>query len=282
MRRIENQPKRPFYISKSDVVNIEWAQNFAQNLPNVTGQYNLPAALEDKVIANALMLSRLLQFETIISDWLKEWRVCKASLFNGFPLNNDPVPVPNTPVFPDKPVPVAAYVLAPFIQAANIILANPAVTEADKNLLGLVKAEGKPVTPETQRREAAESFNYPVMKASVVNGTVVIKFIRGNRFKGESVLLQVDREGMGNFTNLLVTTAREFNELAQLPPGRVSAAWTYKAVYVKSETLISDWSPNLTLAITQGEFPFSPPPVVSPAANLQSSGDSNGNGMQAV
>jgi hypothetical protein len=90
---------------------------------------------------------------------------------------------------------------------------------------------------------------------------VVLCIIRGKRHAGKSVLIQVDREGKGNFFNLVTnTSANEVSDPILLPIGQKTAAWSYRAIYMDSQTTLSDWCPDMPVAIMREALPF-PEPV---------------------
>lgn len=255
--RIENQQIKPFYISSSEEVNAEWSANFAINIGAVSVRLGVPTELVTRIVDNDKGLQRTMQFNRAIEAWLAQWRTAKRMLFTGRPTNPEiPVPFPATPAFLTLPDDTYAYVLAPHIQAANIVLANPACTEADRQLLRLVKADGLPTPPEATSRVKADEYNYPLMKVEVINNAVVINVTRGNRWKSKAFMLQVDRQGRGEFTTLINTTKRTYADPINLPPDVLSAAWTYRAIYVDGHEVISDWCPILGAAVRQEASPF--------------------------
>lgn len=255
--RIENQQIKPFFISDSETVNADWSDNFAQNIGTVAERLGVPETLVAKIDDNNKGLQKTMLFNRDIEEWLNKWRIAKRALFTGRPLNPEiPVPFPATPTFPTLPSATYAYVLAPHIQAANIVLANPLTTEADRQLLRLVHAEGKPTPPEAANRVKADEYNYPLLKVKVQKNTVNIDITRGNRWRGKALMLQVDRQGKGEFITLINTTSRSYTELISLPPDVQSAAWVYRAIYVDGPTIISDWSPDHGAVVRQEPSPF--------------------------
>jgi hypothetical protein len=260
VKRKINQQKKPFYISDSETVNAIWAQNFTDQLGRQYQRFNVSEDLKKKVEANNAVIQSVNQYDALLFDWQGLWRSVKNGLYNGSPSNGNPINFPQQPVFPDLPTAVGAYVLAPHIQVANIILADPTVTDADIKLFGLVKAEGKPKPPSTKQRDKAELYNYPVMNIKIENGVVVMRIVRGKRHKGKSVLVQVDREGKGNFALLANnTSANEVSDSIQLPNSQMTAAWAYRAIYMEGQTTISDWSPTQAVAVTKEPAPFDGP-----------------------
>lgn len=255
--RIENQQVRPFYISASEEVNAGWSDNFAQHIGSMAARLGIPEELVTKIDDNNKGLQKTMLFNRDIEEWLAQWRIAKRALFTGRPQNPDqPVPFPATPTFPTLPSATYAYVLAPHIQAANIVLANPLTTEADRQLLRLVRADGLPTPPEAANRVKADEYNYPLLKVRVLNNQVIIICTRGNRWRGKAILLQVDRQGKGEYQPLVNTTNRSYSELISLPPDVQSAAWVYRAIYVEGTTTISDWSPDLGVVVRQEASPF--------------------------
>ncbi len=266
MIRLKEQAKRlpvqPFYLSNSEEVNIKWANVFTPQMDTLGNRYGVPDDLIVKIKANNAVLQVIGSYEALLGNWQAQWRDTKNSLMY---LTSSPVPIglPAVPErFPDLPTAVTANVFGPFIQAATIILANPDLTEADRNSLGLVKAEGKPLPPEAKKREKASQFNYPVIKAEVKNGVVSLRIVRGSKFMGKAVLLQVDKEGKGVFTSLVITTAAVVTDNISLPSDIVTASWTYRGIYVEGKVQLSDWSPNLYVSVTN-EAPI-PPTEVEP------------------
>ena len=255
--RTVNQQIRPFYLSASEEVNAEWSGNFATNLASVAARLGVPEALVTKVISQDKALQSVMDYNRSIEAWLSKWRTAKRALLDGRPANPEAfIQYPPTPKIPELPSDATAYVFAPHIQAANIILANPATTDADRQLLRLVKADGLPMPPEAANRVKADGFNYPLLKVVVENNTVTVGVTRGNRWKGKAMLLQVDRQGRGEFTNLVNTTSRSYTELITLPTDVQSAAWVYRAVYVDGTTVISDWCPDEGIVVQHEASPF--------------------------
>lgn len=251
-------PNQPFYLSSSEDVNIKWGDNFATVLPVLGLKYGVPTDLIAKVTANNKVLKSIGDYDTLLGTWMTEWRNTKNALMYE-PSSEGVIALPTIrEEFPVLPPAVAANLFAPFIQAANIILANKALTPADRTTLGLVKAAGKPVPPNHKKRVRADEFNYPLMKFTFKNGVVQIKITRGTIFKGRALLLQVDKSGMGNFTNLINTTGTAVTEAVVLPNGVHTASWTFRGVYVDGNSLLSDWSPNQYLSVNTEPSPFEP------------------------
>ena len=255
--------KQPFYISDSVEVAIGWAQNFAAKLPLVATKYNVPQNLQDQVALNATILNGAQNYIDVLTNWLNGWRTVLNELFNPNPGWNVPINYPVQPQVPALPPEGMAYILTPFIQVAKIILASPMLTQLDVDLLRLVPAQGKPVDPDRKPREKAESFNYPLLRGSLENGNVTIRIIRGYRWRGKSALLQVDRDGSGNFVFLAQTTTSSLTEPAVLPSGEAASAWCYRAVYVEGLQQVSDWSPTLLVGIMPQPQPFEASQAVS-------------------
>lgn len=252
-----NLPIRPVYISDSEVVAAAWSNNLAANLPSVAVRLGVPAALVTKVTDNNAALQATMKSIADLEKWLGGFRTTKNGLFNGYPANPTlPVPFPGTITMPTLPDPGTAYVFAPHIQAVNIILANPDTTNADKELLELQPAEGLPTPPEAANRVKADNYNYPMIKATVANNTVTITITRGNRWRGKAAILQVDKEGRGVFVQLVNTTNGSFVETITLPVDQLTAAWTFRAIYVNGTSLISDWSPDLPVVVKNEPLPF--------------------------
>ncbi len=252
-----NKPIRPFYISDSEEVNALWSQNLATNLPTVAVRLGVPAALVTKVTDNNAALQATKNTMSALQKWLDQWRTTKRNLYNGYPDDPTlPVPFPGAVTLPTLPDPAPAYVLAPHIQAVNIILANPDTTDADRELLQLVRAEGLPTPPEAANRVKADEYNYPLIKVSVGNNMFTVTVTRGNRWRGKAMLLQVDREGKGEFVTLVNTTSRSYSEIITLPPQQLTAAWTFRAIYVEGTTLKSDWCPDAGVVVRQEPVPF--------------------------
>jgi hypothetical protein len=163
VKRKTNQQKKPFYISESESVNATWSQKFTDQLAKDYKRFNIPEALQAKVVANNLAIQSVNQYEVMLLEWLELWRKVKNGIYDGNATNSSPQSFSDRPGFLDLPAPVGAYVLAPHIQAANIILADPIVTEADLISFGLVKAAGKPKPPSSKQRDKAELYNYPLI-----------------------------------------------------------------------------------------------------------------------
>lgn len=251
-------PFQPFYLSGSEEVNIDWCNNFHFYMPTLGVKYGVPEELRTRILTCNKVLVSINDYETILMTWLAEWRDTKNMLMYEA---SSPSPIDLPAIredFPALPPPVVANIFTPYIQAANIILANPDLTEADRNTLRLVKAQGKPVPPGHKKRETAEQFNYPLLKAVVKNGVVTIKVTRGNRFKGKSILIQVDRLGQGVFVPLINTSAVEVTDAISLPSGVLTASWTYRGIYIDGNTQLSDWSPNLYVSVASEPLPIQP------------------------
>jgi hypothetical protein len=256
--QIKNQQKRPFFIPDSEPAAALWAVNYDKNLSGVAEKYGVPDALRAEVAANTVVLAVVFKYLDEIMKWLTKWREAKDALFVYAPSSKSPVDLPSTPAFDKLPATVGPYILTPHIQSANIILANPALTDTDRQLLGLVKAEPSKRLPHT-----AEDFNYPLLSIKQQNGAVSIRIKRGERFRGRDVLIQADKTGTGEFTNLIIFGGNATSDPINLPKGVLTAAWSYRAVYLNGTATISDWSPIHDIAVKAGIQPFmnpAPPP----------------------
>lgn len=252
MAKKTNQPPvRPYFISTSEEVNEVWSANFAAKLPSVAAKFELPQSLVDRVIANDKVFKLFMEYDRSISEWLGRWKTVRKELLDGNILTPVPAEYPAMPTFPDlqgAPTPMT-NLLQPYIQAATNILASSKCTDADRELLGLVKAEGKPVPPQAKRRPKAEEFNYPILKLGVENGLAIVRIVRGLNFRGKAAILQVDRTGQGQFADLAILTGKEYADPIHLPGGQLSAAWTYRAIFIDGQTQLSDWSPGASVVV---------------------------------
>lgn len=250
-KKTNQPPARPNFISSSDEVNEKWADNFATKLPGVAAKFEVSQSLVDRVVTNTTVIKLVMGYDREIGTWLGRWKTLKKELFDGSVLTPVPAEYPAMPSFPDlreAPTPMT-NLLQPHIQAATNILASSKCSEADREYLGLVKAEGKPVAPEAKRRPKAEEFNYPILKLGVENGLVKIRIVRGKNFRGKAAVLQVDRTGLGQFTDLAVLTGKEYDDPIHLPSGQMNAAWTYRAIFMNGQTQLSDWSPVSSVVV---------------------------------
>lgn len=82
------------------------------------------------------------------------------------------------------------------------------------------------------------------------------------------MVIQVDKSGLSEFTQLTNTTGRRAEEMILLPDGQHSAAWVYRAVYVLGNVVDSDWSPSIGIVVSDEASPFAsvPAPVELPVA----------------
>lgn len=261
-KNIKRLPNQPFYLSDSEVVNIEWANNFASHIEEMGGRFGVPNDLISKILANNLVLQSYAAYKALLDDWQEKWRDTKNSLMY-LPSGNTPIALPAIPEhLPEIPPAVEANIFGPFIQAATFILVSDKLTEADKNTLGLVKAKGKPVPPTQKKRKKVSQHSFPVLKATVKNGVVTIQIIRGDRFRGKSILLKVDRLGKGSFETLLNTTGKTVTDKIVLPEDVATTTWTYKGIYMEGHTQMSEWSPNVYVTVTNE------PTVLQPVLEL--------------
>lgn len=254
-------PKRPFYISDSQEVNGKWTATFNSGLQLLGAKYGVPKAEMDKVAAAALVVATFMGRWERASKYLMQCIACKDGYFNTDPnYPQGPVEIPNPPREDAAPAALPPDILKIFIEVAEaILLKNPSV--ADRETLGLVPAEGKPVKPGGKPRQKVADTNYPQLKYSIQGNTITIMVKRGNVYAGKMLRLIVDKEGRGNYVEAGTTNTAKFNITFSLPAGMQLGVWSFKGIFMNGQAAVGDWSPELVVPLTQ------PVPPIQPLAN---------------
>ena len=246
------RPSLPYYMSRSLEVLWPWSNNYAAQLAVLGPAYNISADQIAQVTANAAAFDACMASLDTLDGWYSKWLDTRNGLMDPSPANQSLlVPFPDAPELPKPPAAVSGNVFGMHIATANIILNNPALTIADRDALGLVRAEGKPLPPEAKKRSTAKDFNYPLFKAFVSeNGEdVVIRVTRGRENRDYMVLLQSDKEGTGKFVQEALFNTKEYTIKITLPEGVQTASWAFQAQYIDGQTAMSQFSPVALVAV---------------------------------
>ncbi len=263
-------PKRPFYISDSQEVNGKWTATFNTGLQSLGTKYGISKADMDKVAAAALVVAAFMgRWERAI-NYLQKCITCKDAYFNTDPdYPQAPVAIPNPPEEEEAPAPLPPNILKVFIEVAEaILLKNP--SEADRETLGLVPAEGKPVKPGGKPRPKVADTNYPQLKYSIQGNTITINVKRGDIYKGKMLRLIVDKEGRGNYVEAGTTNTAKFSITFSLPVGMQVGVWSFKGIFMNGQQSVGEWSPELVVPLTQPVQPVQPVANESLSAALAS------------
>lgn len=253
-----NPPKRPFYISDSQEVNGKWTATFNSGLQLLGTKYGISKAEMDKVAAAALVVAAFMGRWERANKYLMQCIACKDGYFNTDPnYPQGPVEIPNPPREDDAPAALPPDILKVFIEVAEaILLKNPSV--ADRETLGLVPAEGKPVKPGGKPRQKVADTNYPQLKYSIQGNTITINVKRGDIFKGMMLRLIVDKEGRGNYVEVGTTNTASISISYTLPEGVQVGVWSFKGIFMNGQQSVGEWSPELVVPLTQPVQPVQP------------------------
>lgn len=259
MALIRSAPlKRPFYISDSQEVNWKWTDTFHTGLQLLGTKYGISQADMDRVEAAAVVVAAFMLRWSRAVKYLHDCVVCKDAYFNADPdYPQTPVNIPNPPVELAAPAAMPPNILKVFIEVAEaILLKNP--SEADRNTLGLVPAEAKPVAPGRKPRPKVSDTNYPQLKYSIQGNIITITVKRGNVFLYKMLHLIVDKEGRGVYVEAGTTNTSSFTISFTLPEGVHIGVWSFKGIFMNGQATVGDWSPELVVPLTQPVQPVQP------------------------
>lgn len=250
--RIQNPiPRHPFYISYSDEVNAEWAQNFAVGLESIGLNYGVTPAKINEIKQSALVVKTIMDLLKGSKKYYAACIVCKNSY-----LDQDPegpigqIPWPEPFVAPALPAAQTRNILKGFIEVAELILMqNP--PEADRITLGLVQAKGKALPPDHKSRQKVSDVDYPLLSFTITGDTIIITVKRGSIYRNKLLQLVVDKEGLGVYEVVGVTNLNTFIIRYTLPAGLQTKSWVFKGTFMEGQTPFGRWSPELVVTLTR-------------------------------
>jgi hypothetical protein len=275
-------PNRPFYISDSDEVNWKWTDAFNAGVQVVGPNYGISQAQLDQVAAATLVIAAFMGRLTRAKEYYEACVTTKDGYISTDP-NYPPGPVPfaKPPVEGVAPLPLPSNILKVFIQVAEaILLQNP--SEADRILLGLVPAKGKPVPPDHKPRQKAADTNYPQLKYNVQDSTISIMVKRGDIYKGKMLRLIVDKEGRGEYVEAGITNTGTFTIPFTLPAGVQAGVWVLKGTFMEGQHLIGEWSPELVVPLKRPVQPGMSELLSVAVADVNENVVPSSNGHEAV
>lgn len=230
---------------------LSWHTNFSQNIGPIAERLGYPASRTEKVVANEAILAKATSIQAVVDNYADKVLSFVNTAMEPNPTNpTAPIVFPVLKGLPDAPASTTGNILGDAIRLADEIHFHPDATDTDfKALRLLLPGESDIDTGQKQEEKAVRLHNYPRMKGEMVNNMVVIKFTRGRGFGGLNILLQVDREGRGEFKNLTITNNNEFREAVTLPEGVKAGVFTYQAIFMNGTEEASDWSPPLLIPV---------------------------------
>lgn len=218
-----------------------WLKNFAAKLPLYAAKYGIsPADITDMQQSSALFTfwmnyhNQLEEYTKKVTSYKNEWR-------DGIKAGASVSVLPSVPVLGAVP---------PAVQPGIFVRANSLAQRIKKNTL-FTLADGKDLGINTVQAVAVDMQTAkPTISVRLIQGGLVEVVWLKQGFNG--VEIHVDR-GSGVYELLAIDSFPNYIDTFALPVGQV-AIWKYKAIYLKRDTRVGQWSDevNITVTGTQG------------------------------
>jgi len=219
------------YLEKNDEKFVIQLNNFATKIEAYAVVFGFSAD-EISAVRNDAAFSTWAVFNVKkISTHKKHWVAFKTLLLsNPDGKSNNPPPVP--PELEVMPIPVAPGIVRRFTVMVNRIKAHQNYTEGIGQNLGII------YTPSYHNDDSTR----PVLKAILRAGRVNLDWK-----KGHFDAIMIEKSAGNGFIFLDKSLRNTYVDLSPMPPEGESALWQYRAMYLKGDTLVGQWSDIITV-----------------------------------
>ncbi|MBK8445051.1 MAG: hypothetical protein IPL35_17345 [Sphingobacteriales bacterium] len=217
-----------------------WLKNFAQKLSGYTAKYGIAAPELADMQASALYYSFWLDYRNKTEEYLRKVVAFKNELAVGIETGATASPPPTPPLTAAAPPFVQPGIFKRAASLGKRIKSHIAYTLADGNDLGLEGTE----------QTGSNGFNAikPLLTLRLVQGGT--PEIRWSKKQMQGIRLYVDRgEGKG-FEFLAIDTRPNYLDKHDLPPSGKTALWKYKAIYIKEDEAVGQWSDEVQIYVS--------------------------------
>ena len=222
---------KDYYLPRTDEAKAFWLINFLAKLNNYASILGLTAAELTSVKNDVAFFSYILNAVEVFTT-AKEQRVNYKNVLRDGPIGKIAGAVSDVPALGTKPVEVTPGIVPRITQLVQRIKNSPAYTESMGKDLGII---GSSLAVDSDGLQ-------PALKLVLKGGKVEVQWKKGN---SDAVYIEVDRgNGMWQFLGIDLNP-----HYTDEMPITAHATWRYRAIYLKRDERIGQWSDVASISV---------------------------------
>ena len=226
---------KSYYLPKGDEDRAIWLNNIAAKLPNYASKYGIMPEETMGTQNDAAYFDAFIKYYNQQSAFQKSLTDHKNAVRDG--VENGGTLQPLAPPMMMLPLPVVPGIFKRVKALVNRIKAHIHYSEADGYDLGIEGAE-KTVDPASIK---------PSINLRIGDGghpdVLWVKY----GYDGVEIHKQVDD---GELKFLAIDMQPHYTDMSELPPPGKSAVWKYRAIYLRKDKRVGQWSDVVTITVT--------------------------------